>query len=132
MKIMLVEDNPGDVMLTQVAFSEAKFETQMRVLRDGEEAQEYFSAITLGHHDWVPDLVLLDLNLPKVDGPQVLQTIKSRSVTKGIPVIVLTSSDAESDVVKTYDLSADGYVVKPLTIEQFTEVANTIQGFVCR
>ncbi|MFC3121712.1 response regulator [Agaribacter flavus] len=128
-EILLVEDNPGDVMLTEEAFSAAKISNTLNVVRDGEEALAYLNK-EAGFEDVVlPDLILLDLNLPKIDGREVLDKIKTSEKLKRIPVVVLTSSEAEQDVVKTYDLHANSYVVKPLDLDQFINVVSVVENF---
>lgn len=128
-EILLVEDNPGDILLTEEAFAEAKILNHIHTAKDGEEALAYLKQEE-GFEDAVkPDLVLLDLNLPKVDGREVLDEIKSDPNLKRIPVVVLTSSAAEKDIVKTYDLHANSYVVKPINLEQFVNVVNAVENF---
>lgn len=128
-EILLVEDNPGDVLLTREAFSEAKIRNNIHVARDGEEALAYLNNDS-GYEDAIkPDLILLDLNLPKIDGREVLDTIKKHDQLKRIPVVVLTSSEAEQDIVKTYDLHANSYVVKPIDLDQFVKVVNAVENF---
>lgn len=128
-EIMLVEDNPGDVILTQEAFSEAKISNNLHVVRDGEQALAYLKQ-SEGYETSVrPDLILLDLNLPKLDGREVLHEIKEDNNLRRIPVVILTSSKAEQDVLKTYDMHANSYVVKPIDLEQFIGVVNAIESF---
>lgn len=128
-KILLVEDNEGDIFLTKRAFKKARIVNDILVARDDEMAikmllkeGEYSDAAK-------PDIIFLDINLPKKDGKQVLTEIKGNDDLKRIPVIVLTSSKAEQDVLKTYDLYANGYIVKPLDIDQFHEVVSAIEDF---
>ncbi|TXR54481.1 response regulator [Reinekea thalattae] len=128
-EILLVEDNPGDVVLTQEAFSEAKILNNLQVVKDGEEALQYLFREGDYQQAKRPELILLDLNLPKVDGRQVLDKIKNSDVLKRIPVVVLTSSQAEKDIVKTYDLHANSYVVKPINLSQFVDVVNAVENF---
>ena len=127
-EILLVEDNPGDVVLTQEAFSEAKILNNLQVVKDGEEALQYLFREGDYQQAKRPELILLDLNLPKVDGRQVLDKIKNSDVLKRIPVVVLTSSQAEKDIVKTYDLHANSYVVKPINLSQFVDVVNAVEN----
>ncbi len=128
-EILLVEDNPGDVILTEEAFSDAKISNNLHVTRDGEEAIAYLGRDN-GFEDAVrPDLILLDLNLPKIDGREVLDFIKTSNSLKSIPVVVLTSSEAEQDVLKTYDLHANSYIVKPISLDQFVKVVNAVENF---
>lgn len=128
-EILLVEDNPGDVILTEEAFSSAKIWNNIHVVRDGEEALAYLNN-EAGFEEAVrPDLILLDLNLPKVDGREVLDRVKTDTQLKRIPVVVLTSSEAEQDIIKTYDLHANSYVVKPINLDQFVSVVNAVENF---
>src|SRR5512146_931054 len=121
-EIFLVEDNPGDVRLTREALKEGKIYHNLWVAKDGEEAlamlhrKGEFSDIP------VPDIILLDLNLPRVDGRDVLARIKEEEELKMIPVVVLTSSEAEQDVLKAYNLHANCFVTKPVDLEQFMMV----------
>jgi two-component system, chemotaxis family, response regulator Rcp1 len=127
--ILLVEDNPGDVRLTMEALKEGKVHNDLRVAADGVEAIAMLRRE--GKHANVPrpDLILLDLNLPRRDGREVLAEIKSDPALKRIPVVVLTTSKAEEDVVRTYDLHANCYVTKPVDLEQFIHVVRSIDGF---
>ena len=129
LEILLVEDNPADVRLTQEAFRDAKIHNKLAVAKDGVEALaflrrqgEYADAVR-------PDLVLLDLNLPRKDGREVLAVIKSDPDLVRIPVVVLTTSRAEMDVVKTYNLHCNCYVVKPVDFDQFMHVIRSIESF---
>ncbi|MEW6379906.1 MAG: response regulator [bacterium] len=128
-EILLVEDNPGDVRLTEEVFKEAKIQNNLRVVMDGVEA------ISFLHHEGkysqapYPDLILLDLNLPKKDGRAVLAEIKNDSDLRRIPVIALTTSKSEEDILKTYDLHVNCYIVKPVDFDQFIEVVKGIEGF---
>jgi two-component system response regulator len=127
--ILLVEDNPNDVKLTLHAFKTANLGNPIYVARDGVEALEFI----FGNGDSAgrdvtetPKLVLLDLKLPRIDGHEVLKRIKSDKRTSGIPVVVLTSSSEERDVMKTYGMGANSYIVKPVDFEQFTEAVRDI------
>lgn len=128
-EILLVEDNPGDVRLTQEAVREAKIRNTLNVVNDGEQAIAYVRR----QGDYAdrprPDLILLDLNLPRKDGREVLQDLKSDRDLHRIPVVVLTSSEAEQDILRTYDLYANAYVTKPVDLEQFMHVVSSIQDF---
>ena len=119
--ILMVEDNEGDVLLTTEALTEAKVVTDLHVVRDGVEAIEYL--YRRGEYSAAPrpDLILLDLNLPRRDGRQVLAEIKGDTNLRHIPVVVLTSSSAEQDIVKAYDLHANCYIVKPVDFEKFAD-----------
>ena len=128
-EILLVEDNPADVRLTQEALKEGKVFNNLHWAKDGVEALEFLRR--QGRHAAAPrpDIILLDLNLPKKDGREVLQEIKSDNVLKRIPVVVLTTSKAEEDVVRTYNLHANCYVTKPVDLEKFMVVVKTIDTF---
>ncbi len=128
-EILLVEDNPGDVLLVKKGFTSSKISNHIRVAQDGEEALEMLRRS--GPHTDVPlpDLILLDLNMPRKDGKEVLAEIKQDPNLRRIPVIVLTGSDAETDVVKSYNLHANGYIVKPVAIEMFEEIIRAIENF---
>jgi len=127
--ILLVEDNPGDVLLTQEAFRSSKLINDLHVVVDGEEATKFLRKED-GYVDVPrPDLILLDLNLPKKDGREVLRDIKSDETLKSIPVIVLTSSEAEEDVLISYNLHANCYITKPVTLDSFISVLHKIEEF---
>lgn len=128
-EILLVEDNPGDIILTKEAFAEAKIKNNIHIARDGEEALLYLSRQNGFEKAVEPDLILLDLNLPKIDGREVLDNIKSDESLCHIPVVVLTSSESEQDILETYELHANSYVVKPINLEQFVSVINAIENF---
>lgn len=128
-EILLVEDNPGDVRLTKEAFRDNKIKNNMFVAEDGERALDFLYQRN-GYEDAIrPDLILLDLNLPKLDGRQVLQEIKEDPRLRRIPVVVLTTSEATEDIVRTYDLHANSYVTKPVDFAQFIKVVHTIEDF---
>jgi CheY-like chemotaxis protein len=128
-EILLVEDNPGDVRLTIEAFKEAKVCNKLNVVEDGEEAISYLRNEGKYSNAPIPDLVLLDLNLPKKDGREVLSEIKNDSLLKKIPVIILTTSQAEEDVLKSYELNANCYVSKPVEFKQFLNVIRSVEDF---
>ncbi|MDE2902262.1 MAG: response regulator [Chloroflexota bacterium] len=128
-EILLVEDNPGDVRLTQEAVREAKIRNTLNVVNDGEQAIAYVRRQGAYADRPRPDLILLDLNLPRKDGREVLQDLKSDPDLHRIPVVVLTSSAAEQDILRTYDLYANAYVTKPVDLEQFMRVVSSIQDF---
>ena len=128
-EILLVEDNPGDVRLTQEAVREAKIRNRLNVVNDGEQAIAYVRRQGAFADRPRPDLILLDLNLPRKDGREVLQELKSDPDLHRIPVVVLTSSAAEQDILRTYDLYANAYVTKPVDLEQFMNVVASIQDF---
>ena len=128
-EILLVEDNPGDVRLTREILTETKVRNNLHVVSDGVEAMDFLRR-SGKHRDAIrPDLILLDLNLPKKDGRQVLAEIKEDEDLKRIPVVVLTTSKAEEDVVRSYDLHANCYIAKPVDLEQFIAVVKAIEGF---
>ena len=128
-EILLVEDNAGDVFLTKKAFARAKISNTIHVAKDGEVAMDMLNKKGEYEDLATPDLVLLDINLPKKDGKQVLQEMKNDERLRRIPVIVLTSSKAERDVLKTYDMHANSFIVKPINLEKFHEVVMAIEGF---
>jgi two-component system, chemotaxis family, response regulator Rcp1 len=127
--ILLVEDNPGDVRLTREALKEAKFRNQLHVVADGVEAVDYLHRRGAFSDALRPHLILLDLNLPRKDGREVLAEIKSDPDLRRIPVVVLTTSEAEVDILKAYDLHANCYISKPLDIDQFLTVVKAIEDF---
>jgi two-component system, chemotaxis family, response regulator Rcp1 len=122
--ILLVEDNLGDVRLTQEAFKEGKVNNLLIVASDGIEAMSILRSEASR-----PDLVLLDLNIPRMDGRQVLAEIKADPSLKRIPVVVLTTSKAEEDIVRTYDLNANCYITKPVDFDKFLSVIKSIDDF---
>lgn len=128
-EVLLVEDNPGDVRLTQEAFNEGKVRNNLHVVHDGVEALEFLRQLGNYSSAPTPDLVLLDLNLPKKDGRQVLGEMKSDPLLRRIPVVVLTTSQAETDILHSYDLHANCYISKPVDLEQFIDIVNTIEDF---
>jgi two-component system, chemotaxis family, response regulator Rcp1 len=128
-EILLVEDNPADVRLTREALKEGKVRNNLHVARDGVEALEFLRQEGQFGDAVRPDLILLDLNLPKRDGRQVLEEIKSDSSLRQIPVVILTSSQAEQDIAKAYDLHANCYVSKPVDLDQFIKVVRSIESF---
>jgi CheY-like chemotaxis protein len=128
-EILLVEDNPGDVRLTMEALREAKVHNRVNVARDGVEAMAFLRREGNNGDAPRPDLILLDLNLPKKDGREVLAEIKADSRLKNIPVVILTTSHAEQDILKSYDLHANCYVTKPVDLDQFISVVRSIEDF---
>lgn len=128
-EILLVEDNPGDVRLTMEALKEGKLLNHVSVAEDGVEALAFLRQEGKYAGRARPDLILLDLNLPKKDGREVLAEIKAAPELKHIPVVVLTTSTAEHDVLKTYDLHANCYINKPVDLEQFIEVVKSVGDF---
>lgn len=128
-EVLLVEDNPGDVRLTQEAFKEGKVRNILHVVNDGVEAIAFLRQEGKYKSVPKPDLVLLDLNLPKKDGREVLQEIKADKELRRIPVVVLTTSQAEQDILHSYDLHANCYITKPVDLDQFIDIVNTIEDF---
>ncbi len=127
--ILLVEDNPGDVRLTREAFKEGKIKNELNVVMDGEEAIYYLKKIDKYQNATTPDIILLDLNLPKKDGREVLTEIKNDPELKCIPVIILTTSSAQNDILNTYLRHANCYIMKPVDFTQFITVIRTIEEF---
>jgi chemotaxis family two-component system response regulator Rcp1 len=128
-EVLLVEDSPGDVRLTREAFKDAKVHINLHVASDGAKAMaflkregEYASALR-------PDLILLDLNLPKKDGREVLEEIKQNPALKTIPVVILTTSSSEADILRSYQLHANCYITKPVGLEGFLTVVKSIDSF---
>ena len=128
-EVLLVEDNPGDVRLTREALKDGKVSNHLSVMQDGVEALRFLRREGPYAGAPRPDVVLLDLNLPKKDGRQVLQEMKQDRSLRTIPVVVLTSSDAERDIVGAYELQANCYITKPVDLDQFIEVVRSIQNF---
>lgn len=128
-EILLVEDNPGDVRLTVEALREGKVRNNLNVAADGVEALAYLRREGRYAGASRPDLILLDLNLPRKDGREVLAEIKEDDELKTIPVVVLTTSSAEQDVLRSYDLHANCYITKPVDLEQFITVVKSIRQF---
>jgi len=128
-EILLVEDNAGDVRLTREALKEGKVRNNLSVARDGVEALAFLRRQGEFATAPRPDLILLDLNLPRKDGRDVLGEIKKEEALRRIPVVVLTTSKAEEDIVKTYELHANCYITKPVDLEQFIAVVKSIDDF---
>lgn len=128
-EILLVEDNPGDVRLTKEALREGKLSTNLSVAPDGVEALAFLHQEGKYAEAPRPDIVLLDLNLPKMDGREVLASLKADPDLRRIPVVVLTTSQAEQDILRTYDLHANCYITKPVDLDQFITIVQSIEGF---
>jgi chemotaxis family two-component system response regulator Rcp1 len=128
-EILLVEDNPGDVRLTIEALKEGKVRNNLAIAKDGVEALVYLRREGSHANANRPDLILLDLNLPRKDGREVLAEIKEDPVLRRIPVVVLTTSKAEEDILRTYDLHANCYITKPVDLDQFISVVRSIDDF---
>ena len=127
--ILLVEDNPGDVRLTKEAFKEGKVRNNLHAVEDGMEAMAFLRKEGKYADVPRPDLILLDLNMPRKSGREVLAEVKSDEDLKSIPIVVLTTSKAEEDVLKSYNMHANCYITKPVDMDQFTKVVKTIEEF---
>jgi CheY-like chemotaxis protein len=127
--ILLVEDNPGDARLAVEALKESKLHNALHHVKDGVEAMDFL--YRRGEHADAPppDLILLDLNLPRKDGREVLEEVKSDPDLRKVPVVILSTSQAERDMLRSYDLHANAYVVKPLDLDQFIDVVKAIEDF---
>ena len=128
-EILLIEDNEGDIELTREAFSDAIFRNNLHIAEDGDIALDYLYKRNGYEAAVLPDIILLDLNLPSTDGKEVLETIKSDPLLKRIPVIILTSSEAGKDVTESYDLHANCYIVKPVSASKFMKVVRDVELF---
>lgn len=128
-EILLVEDNPGDVLLTKEAMKDAKVANSLHIVGNGLEALEFLRKEGRFQDAPTPDLVLLDLNLPRKNGRQVLQEMKSEEELRSIPVVVLTTSEAHRDIIESYNLQANCYITKPVDFEQFRKVVASIEQF---
>jgi CheY-like chemotaxis protein len=128
-EILLIEDNPGDVRLTQEALKDGKMKINLSVAYDGEEASDFLFKRNQFQEAPRPDVIILDLNLPKKNGRELLAEIKSDDNLKMIPVIILTMSKAEEDILKTYNLGANCYLTKPIDLMKFFDVVKSIEEF---
>src|SRR6202049_977029 len=128
-EVLLVEDSPGDVRLTREAFKDAKVHINLNVASDGADAMAYLKREGDYANVPRPDLILLDLNLPKKDGREVLEEIKESPTLKSIPVVVLTTSASEADILRSYRLHANCYITKPVGLDGFLEVVKSIDSF---
>ncbi|GIX48606.1 MAG: response regulator [Candidatus Tectimicrobiota bacterium] len=128
-EVLLVEDNPGDVYLTQEALRDSRVQVNLHVVGDGMEAMAFLRREAAYASAVAPDLILLDLNLPRKDGRQVLAEVKQDPHLRRIPVVVLSTSSAERDIVESYDLHANCYIVKPADFDHFAGVVRTIEDF---
>jgi chemotaxis family two-component system response regulator Rcp1 len=128
-EVLLVEDSPGDVRLTREAFKDAKVHINLHVAPDGAEAMDFLNREGKHASAARPDLILLDLNLPRKDGREVLEEIKESPTLKSIPVVVLTTSASEADILRSYRLHANCFITKPVGLEGFLEVVKSIDSF---
>ena len=128
-RILLVEDNEGDIVLINEALKEVSNNHELTVVRDGEQALQFLERKGMYENLPTPHFIILDLNLPTVEGTVVLSTIKGNSELKKIPVVVLTTSNSESDISESYALNANGYIIKPIGFRKFTEVVASLSQF---
>jgi two-component system, chemotaxis family, response regulator Rcp1 len=128
-EILLVEDNPGDARLTREALREGRVRNRLHHARDGIEALAFLNRQAPFHDVPVPDLILLDLNLPRKDGREVLAELKQDRRLRLIPVVVLTTSEAEQDILRTYELHANCYITKPVDLEKFLDIVKAVEEF---
>ena len=128
-EVLLIEDNPGDIQLTKIALEDNKMNVNLSVAEDGVEALAFLrkegNYVNAPH----PDLVLLDLNLPRKDGREVLAEMKADPILRRIPVVILTTSQAEEDVLRAYNLCANCYITKPVDFDQFVKIVRSIESF---
>jgi chemotaxis family two-component system response regulator Rcp1 len=129
LRILAVEDNPGDVLLLTEAFKEGRIRAQLNVVTNGEEALDYLQGTGRHAEARIPDLILLDLNLPRMDGRALLRRLKSDPAFQSLPVIVLSSSSLATDIREAYDMNASCYIVKPSDLDGFFKVANSLRDF---
>ncbi len=128
-QVLLVEDNPGDAQLTRIALEDGKMHINLSVVDDGVEAMAFLRKQAAYARSPHPDLILLDLNLPKKDGREVLAEIKADQALRRIPVVILTTSQAEEDIIKAYNLCANCYISKPVDFDQFIKIVKSIEDF---
>lgn len=128
-EILLVEDNPGDARLTIEALKESKINNTLNVVEDGAEALEYLLKKGKYKKATTPDLILLDLDLPNMSGRELLEIVKKNTTLKRIPIVVLTISESDKDVIQSYDMQANAYVRKPIDLDQFVKVVHSIEDF---
>jgi len=129
LQVLLIEDSPGDVRLTQEVFRDAQASILLHVAADGVEAMDFLRREGVHAHAPRPDLILLDLNLPRMDGREVLARIKDDDTLKSIPTVILTTSDAEADIVNSYQLHANCYLTKPVQLDAFESLVKSINEF---
>ena len=128
-EILLIEDNEGDILLTAKAFEEAKINNELRVCRNGQEGLDYLFRRGKYVDAILPDIILLDLNMPGISGQEVLEKIKNTEVINTIPVVILTTSESEKDIQESYQLHANSYIKKPVNFEQFVHIVKQIQSY---
>jgi CheY-like chemotaxis protein len=128
-KILLVEDNEGDILLTKEAFSEANLSNEISVVKDGQQAIRYLNKEAGFENEKTPDIILLDLNIPKINGLDVLKIIKSDPFLKTIPVIILSTSNSEKDILQSYERHANCYLTKPVNFSNFTSLIQMVTDF---
>ena len=128
-EILMIEDNPGDVRLTREVLKDAKVHNRLMAVKDGQEAMNYLYKNAPYADVSRPDLILLDLNLPRMSGLEILHKIKSDQGLKSIPVVILTSSQAEKDILAGYEGYANAYITKPVSLDQFSRIVQAIEGF---
>lgn len=128
-EVLLVEDNPADARLTQEALSEGNMKNRLHHVRDGVEALQFLRREAPYENAPTPDVIILDLNMPRKDGRQVLSEIKEDAQLRLIPVVVLTTSEAETDIVKSYELRANCYITKPVEFDKFIDIVRMIESF---
>ena len=127
--IMLVEDNEGDIVLTMEALDDARIINKITVKRDGAEALDFLYKQSVEDPNSLPDVILLDINLPKIDGKEVLNQIKTSNILKKIPVVMLTTSSSEHDIMESYNNHANCYITKPVDLNKFFEIIKAIENF---
>ena len=128
-EILLVEDSKGDIGLIEEVFEDAKIGNTLHIVEDGEEAIAFLRGEGQFSESPRPDIILLDLNLPKKDGREVLEEVKRDDEIKNIPIVVLTTSKAEEDILRSYNLQANAYIIKPVDFDQFIKVVKSIESF---
>ncbi|MEU7589888.1 response regulator [Micromonospora sp. NPDC049230] len=128
-RILVVDDDPGDVLMIEEALADSDVEKIIDVVSDGEEAMEFLRAEGRHEHARRPDVILLDLNMPRMDGRQVLGAVKQDEDLRTIPIVVLTTSNADTDIVGSYTLQANAYVTKPIDLDDFNDVVRRIDEF---
>jgi two-component system, chemotaxis family, response regulator Rcp1 len=128
-KVLLIEDNKADIILIKKAFQKNNYNFDLMVKLNGEEGIEYLKATAINNKEDLPHLILLDLNLPKKNGFEVLQEVKGDKILKQIPIIILTTSSAEEDISRSYDLYANCYIVKPVKFNEFTNIVKSLNEF---